>query len=638
MYSSDRRRNYPFTNCTNCGPRFTLINDFPYDRQNSTMLNFEMCPQCNNEYTSVDDRRFHAQPISCPDCGPVYTYLLNNTIINDFDQIIKTCGQQINLGKIIAIKGLGGYNLVCDAKNSNAVNDIRQIKNREKKPLAVMCRSIKAVEKLVTPDKWERETLLSWQRPIVIIQHLKKVNFPASLTNGHDSLGIFLPYLPLHYLLFDNLKTDAIIVTSGNESDTPILYEDEEAMEKFHNISGGILTHNRKIARRIDDSVVKVVSEKPSIIRRARGYAPSPVELNFLADGIFAAGAELSNCFCIGKDRQAIASQHIGDLKNADTYAFYQENIKEFSRIYRFKLLHAACDLHPDYLSTRYAINLNVPVTRVQHHHAHIAAVMAEYSLTKPVIGLSYDGTGYGTDGNIWGSEVLIADYKSFERYSHFEYVPLPGGDLAVKQPWRSALAYLYHAYGNEWTDINIPFSEQIDIQKANALTDAIDKNINSPLCCSAGRLFDSIAGILTICMKSEYHAQAPMMLENFLDGNFTKVYPYSSYGQISFISMIHEIIEDIKRNISLIEIVTSFHNTIADAALKQVTGAYNKCGIKDVIISGGTFQNRYLTEKLVFLLKEKDFRVFLPAEMPVNDGGIALGQLAVAAHLNQIN
>jgi hydrogenase maturation protein HypF len=633
LYSVDRRNNYPFINCTNCGPRFTLIEDFPYDRKNTTMRDFKLCPDCSAEYHDLNDRRFHAQPVACPVCGPIYQYLWRDEIIDDFTSCIKLLGQHINEGKVTAIKGLGGYNLICDATRVKAVEEVRAFKNREKKPFAVMCRSIEALRKIAKPDKLEIETICSWQRPIVIIDRVTTKSFPLGITAGLNSLGVFLPYLPLHYLLFDEIQTNILVVTSGNESDTPILCEEEKAKEVFKKLSGGILINNRKIARRTDDSVIKIIRQNPSIFRRARGYVPAPVDLVFRAEGILATGAELSNCFCLGKGNQAIMSQHIGDLKNAETYDFFIENISEFSRMYRFKPKFVACDLHPDYLSTRYAEKLDIPVIRVQHHHAHITAVMAEHNLIDRVIGLSYDGSGYGTDSNIWGSELMVADYSSFERISHFEYIAIPGGDSAIREPWRSALAYLYRVFGSEWKNLTIPFNKKIDWVNADKLIVAIDRGINSPKSCSAGRLFDAIAALLMICYESDYHAQAPMLLENYIDPDCADTYSFTSSSEISFSPMIRSIVEDIIRKRSLYEIVSKFHNTLTLAAMEQVLGAYKVFNIKNIVLSGGTFQSKYLTEKLVFLLEQKQFKVFLPAEVPCNDGGIALGQLAVAAN-----
>ena len=633
MYGQDRRYRYPFINCTNCGPRFTLVNGFPYDRINTSMQEFQMCNECKNEYSDPMDRRFHAQPNSCPSCGPEYSFLYDSGTITDFSLMIRTIGDQINGGRIVAIKGLGGYNLVCDALNSEAVAELRRFKRREKKPFAVMFRSLEHLGEYAVLTQSETDVILSWRRPITILEG-KGIKFlPAEITTGLNSIGAFLPYLPLHYLLFDEIGTDAVVVTSGNESDVPILCTEEMAKSAFRNISGGILMNNRKIVRRADDSVVRLIGGSVSIMRRARGYVPDPVDLNFTADGILATGAELSNCFCIGKESQGILSQHIGDLKNADTYDFFLENIQEFSRIYRFDPNHVACDMHPDYLSTRYARELKLPLTEVQHHHAHIASVMAEYDINEKVIGISYDGTGYGTDGNIWGSELLLSDYTSFNRFSHFEYIPLPGGDIATREPWRTGLAYLYHVYGRDWQIVDIPFLKRIDLEKARQITDAIDKGINYHLCCSAGRLFDAVSALLLLCLESNYHAEAPMRLENEIDQKINGNYSFEIDSAVSFRKTIREIIEDILANVNTARIVTKFHNTVAIAAVRQIQTAFEQTKLRKVILSGGTFQNRYLTEKIVHLLRKLEVECYSPREIPCNDGGIALGQLAVAAH-----
>jgi hydrogenase maturation protein HypF len=368
-------------------------------------------------------------------------------------------------------------------------------------------------------------------------------------------------------------------------------------------------------------------------MRRARGYVPTPIDLKFNVDGILATGAELSNAFCLGKKQQAIFSQHIGDLKNAETYEFYRENIHNFKQIYRFAPDHVACDLHPDYLSTRFAIETDVPVTQVQHHHAHIAAIMAEYGLSKKIIGLAYDGTGYGTDGHTWGSELLVSDLHGFERQSHFEYIPLPGGDKVTKEPWRTGISYLYRSFGKEWNKLDIPLLHHVDRNKAELLIEAIDKNINCPLSCSAGRLFDAVAAILGICTESNYHAEAPQLLENYLTDGINEEYPLSVEDIISFTPMIKEIVIDFRDQTSLDEIVTKFHNTIIKVAYKQVKYTSEIHKIKQVALGGGSFQNKYLTEKLLLLLRQDDFEVYFPEEVSCNDGGIALGQMAVAAH-----
>ena len=597
------------------------------------MNDFMMCPDCETEYNDPNDRRFHAQPTSCFQCGPKYELHYQDEIITDFNDLIRIACRHIDSGKVIAIKGLGGYNLVCDATNKAAVDEIRKFKKRERKPFAVMFDSLGSIKEVCDINEFEAIALASWRRPIVVIDHQNRSSLADSITAGLNSLGVFLPYLPLHHLLFNGINSRALVVTSGNESDVPILYRESNALNYFKAISGGIIINNRKIARRIDDSVIRVIDQKSHLMRRARGFVPAPVDLAFNVDGILATGAELSNAFCIGKQQLAIFSQHIGDLKNAETYEFFCENIDNFNRMYRFEPKHIACDLHPDYLSTVYANESGLPVTQVQHHHAHIAAVMAEHDLHEKVIGLAYDGTGYGTDGNIWGSELLISDLFEFHRESHFEYIPLPGGDRVTKEPWRTGLSYIYKAFGKEWNTIDIPLLENVDLKNASRLIQAIEKQINCPLSCSAGRLFDAVAAILGICTESNYHAEAPLLLENYLIDDIEGEYSVSGTDIVSFSPMIREIITDLYQGISLNEIVTKFHNSIARVAFNLVHKASEKYKIKNIALSGGSFQNKYLTEKLLLLLRQKDLTIYFSNEVSCNDGGIALGQLAVAAH-----
>lgn len=634
MFAAGRRQNYPFINCTNCGPRFTIFKSFPYDRPNTSMDSFVMCRECSMEYHDPLDRRFHAQPVSCPDCGPEYSYHKSGDHITEFSHALNNVANDIASGKVVAIKSLGGYNLVCDATIPGAVSEIRIFKQREKKPFALMFHNIEAIRYITGISDAEAQIISSWQRPIVIVPLRKTHLLPEGITSGLNTVGAFLPYLPLHYLLFEKLKTSVLVMTSGNSSDEPIMTDDEQALSVFAPLSGGILSNNRAITNRVDDSVVRVICKKTSLLRRARGYVPAPVDLNFDVTGILAAGAELSNCFCLGKGRQAIFSQHIGDLKNAETFSFYRENIEKFTSIYRQPIRYIACDLHPDYLSTKFAREAGLPVTETQHHHAHVCSVMAEHGLNEPVIGIAYDGTGLGTDGHIWGSETMITGYTDFERIGHFEYIPLPGGDLAVKEPWRSAVAYLYHMFGENFQNIGIDFLKKFGEERINFVIQAIQKKINSPLCCSAGRLFDAVAALLDICTKSSYHAEAPLLLENYLDPAVLTAYSYSGEQEISFKPMFEELIKDLKDKVSPQEIVTRFHNTIADVVKQQVTYAARRSGINIVVISGGTFQNKYLTEKIVSLLAN-NFEIRLPLEIPANDGGIALGQMAIAAHRN---
>lgn len=633
LFAQNRRHAYPLINCTNCGPRFTLIEEFPYDRKNTTMRSFPMCVQCQEEFSDPRDRRFHAQPTSCPDCGPEYIYYAGNNEFRSFPDILDRVCNALNRGQVIAIKGLGGYNLACNALDRNAVEKIREHKLRERKPFALMFRDMASLEEHVFITGEEKACLSSWRRPVLVLRQKETSGLPEQINPNLRSLGVFLPYLPLHHLLFEKLTTPAIVLTSGNMTDTPIIHREEAALEAFREIPGGILTNNRPIARRCDDSVVRMIAGHAQIMRRARGFTPEPVDLSFNADGILAAGAELANCFCIGKSQRAILSQHIGDLRNADTYDFFVENIAEFWRIYRFKPGIVACDLHPDYLSTKYARSLGVPVIGVQHHHAHIAAVMAEHGLNEKVIGLAWDGTGLGTDGNIWGSEALVADFRSFDRLSHFRYIPLPGGDQAIRQPWRTALSCLWQTFGDSSLTLDLPPLIAAGKDKAARIVAAIQKGINSPLSSGAGRLFDAIAALTGLCTESNYHAEAPMLLEDMANPDLQGVYPFHFSPEIDLRPMIRSIVEDMGRKIPLPEIAGKFHSTLARIGLEQARHAKKESGISKIALGGGTFQNKLLTEKLVHLLEQDRFQVFLPVGVPANDGGIALGQMAVAAN-----
>jgi hydrogenase maturation protein HypF len=624
------RLNYPFINCTNCGPRFTIIKDFPYDREKTTMEVFEMCPECAAEYNDVSDRRFHAQPVACNSCGPVYSLHINNTTVSSFESILKKLADLIRNGKIVAVKGTGGYHLMCDALNESTVKRLRSSKHREGKPFAVMFADINRIEEYAHVSGPEKEALLSWRRPIVILQTKKEL--ARSVSSGFNTIGAFLPYMPIHYLLFERLGLPAVVLTSGNFYEEPIIINNDVALKKLFDIADAVLTYNREIYNRTDDSVVKIINNDECLFRRSRGYTPHPVRLNINADGILAAGAELVNCFCVGKGTQAILSQHIGDLKNFETYQFYTETINKFKKLFRVNPSLVVSDMHPDYLSTRYAESLKIKNIRVQHHHAHIASCMVENNLDEHVIGVSFDGTGYGTDGNIWGSEFLIADLKDFKRYAHFEYTGLPGGDKAVEEPWRTAVSYLYKYLGRAFLDLNLPFLEKIDISKINLVIDAIDKKINCPLSCGAGRLFDAAAAMTGLCTMSMFHAEAPMRLESIAASGIKEYYNFEINKTISFRNLFKEMVADIKEGVSASLISAKFHNTIIYVIFETVTKMRKETGINKVALSGGTFQNKYISEGVKKMLIKNKFKVYNQSRIPANDGGIALGQLAIAA------
>ncbi len=521
MNLQSNRINYPFLNCTNCGPRFTIVQDLPYDRANTTMQIFEMCSSCREEYGNVIDRRFHAQPTACKDCGPEYSLVefSDPTGSTNQDDIIERTAGLIDEGKIVVVKGLGGFFMACDALNEKAVLRLRKSKHREGKPFAVMFKNLEKVTDFCIISETEGEFLNSWRRPIVITQnrHGSVCQLAPSVSNGFPTTGIIMPYMPLHYLLFERLKTSAIVMTSGNLSEEPILIDNETAVSVLGPVTDAVLHYNRDIQNRCDDSVGIVMNEQPRLLRRSRGFVPNPILLNLDTEGIFAAGAELVNCFAMGKGRKAVLSQHIGDLKNFETYAFYKETYERFKRLFRMKTDLVAHDLHPDYLSSRFAEELNLTAIPVQHHHAHIASVLAEHKLDEKVIGISFDGTGLGDDGNIWGSEFLICDLESYERISHLEYIPMPGGDRAAHEPWRMAVSYLYSVYGMELMNMNLPFLKRIKEGNLKLVLQSIEKNINCPLSSGAGRLFDAIAAILDLCSVSQFHAEAPMRLESVI-------------------------------------------------------------------------------------------------------------------------
>ncbi|MBN2763102.1 MAG: carbamoyltransferase HypF [Bacteroidales bacterium] len=630
MKYQPHRLNYPFINCTNCGPRFSIIRDFPYDREKTTMSTFKMCAQCASEYSTITDRRFHAQPIACNTCGPWYTLHISNQMKNNFTEILRIIVQLIAEGKIIAVKGIGGFHLMCDALNPDAVKRLRKVKKREGKPFAVMFRDLKAIHEYAEVPEEEAALLVSWKRPIVLLQSKNKLTDGICL--GLNTLGAFLPYMPFHYLLFDKLKTGALVLTSGNFAEEPIVIDNDHAIEAFKTVADAILTYNRDIFNRTDDSVVRLISGKERVMRRSRGYAPSPVRLPFDVDGILATGAELANCFCIGKGKQAVLSQHIGDLKNAETLAFYTESTERFLKLYRLKPSLVAADMHPDYLSTRYARGLGIKIVEVQHHHAHIAAGMAEHGIDEPVIGVCFDGSGYGPDGNTWGGEFLITTLDGFRRYAHFDTIPLPGGDVATREPWRTGLSLLYMAYGKELTELEIPFIRNLDKKIMALVTEALEKKINTPLSSGCGRLFDGVAAITGLCTKSLFHAEAPMRLEAAIAPGLTDRYNVDINATISFTKTIQQITSDLLNHVHVSVIAARFHNTIIWSIFETASKIRNETGITKVVLSGGSFQNKYMAEQAIALLTGNDFDVYMAGKVPVNDGGIALGQLVIAA------
>lgn len=630
MKQQKNRVAYPFINCTNCGPRFTIIKDLPYDRDKTTMQPFVMCSDCHTEYVDIMDRRFHAQPVACEVCGPEYKLHTKEKSLTGTPKVLKALAGFIDSGKIVAVKGMGGFFMACDALNEQAVVRLRQSKKREGKPFAVMFKDVESLRAYAKVSAAEERCLTSFRRPIVLLKAVKAT--APSVALGFNTLGVMLPYMPIHHLLFEQLKTPVIVLTSGNLSDEPIIIDNETALDMLGKSSDAVLTYNRDIYNRTDDSVVKVINNRERLFRRSRGYAPEPLLLNHSVDGILATGAELVNCFAIGRDNKALLSQHIGDLKNFETYEFYTESLAHFQKLFRFKPRLVVSDMHPEYHSTRYAENTGIAHIKVQHHHAHIASCMGEHGLDEKVIGVALDGTGYGDDGHIWGSEFLICNLKEYKRYTHFEYIPLPGGDKVTDEPWRTAVSYLYKYLGNLFFHEEWAFLNNVGAEKVKLLCHAIDNKINSPLSCGAGRLFDAVAALIGLCTHSSFHAEAPMRLEAIIDDSVSQSYPYEIDGAVSFKLTFLKITKDISHKVPQAVIAAKFHNTIINVVVqivKQIRKAYD---IHKVVLSGGTFQNKYLLEKLENLLGASDFDVYSHLKVPANDAGIALGQLLIGA------
>lgn len=630
MQQQPHRINYPFINCTYCGPRFTIVRELPYDRKNTTMAPFKMCSICQNEYEDIEDRRFHAQPVACIHCGPKYTMHEKDHQIEDIDEILTKTSEIIERGGLIAIKGIGGYNLMCDATNNTAVRKMREMKQRSGKPFAVMVKNEDAAFRYVDMSPQESELLTSWRRPIVLMN--QSTPLAEDINPGFSSLGIMLPHMPFHYQMFEKFQTDAVVFTSGNLSDEPIVIDNRKAFDTFESRTDAVITYNRKIHNRADDSVVFVANQTQRIIRRAKGYVPEPVRLSFSADGILAVGAELNHCFAVGKENEAIISQHIGDLKDVETYTFFEESVSRFQKLFRVNPAHIICDLHPDYLSTQFAEYSNLPVTRVQHHHAHIAACMAEHHLDEPVIGICWDGTGLGTDNHIWGGEFLHATLEDFRRFSHFDYIPLPGGDQSVKEPWRTAISYLYQLFGKDFLEFDIPSIQKIkDKNQLELILQALDRELNTPLSSAAGRLFDAVAAITNVCEYNTFHAEAPMKLESIIDKSIKEVYPFDFSETFSFNPLIRQIISDIQNRVPASVISTKFHNTLVSVIFEGAKQMKANFGTKKVVLTGGVFQNKFLLEESEKRLSDT-FEVYSPQIVPANDAGIALGQIAISA------
>ncbi len=640
---ADRRYHYPFINCTNCGPRFTIIQRLPYDRPNTTMAGFPLCKACAAEYDDPHNRRFHAQPVACPDCGPRIWFEAHGHRLSEGKSAITIARTWLRQGKIIAIKGLGGFHLACDATNPSAVTTLRQRKKRSDKPFALMAFDLESIELYCHVSPSERAVLKSRQAPIVLLERKNSSAIAAQVAPQQNRLGFMLAYTPLHLLLLQP-EADfprALVMTSGNISDEPIAYQDSDAAERLANIADGYLLHNRDIFMRVDDSVAQVVDNHIYPLRRSRGYAPDGLLLAQEMPALLAAGAELKNTFCLTRGRYAFLSHYIGDMENFETLRSFEEGITHYEQLFKVAPQAVACDLHPNYLSTRYAQQRsrtdNLPLIQVQHHHAHLAACLADnqWDNDEPVIGVCLDGTGYGSDGAIWGGEFLLGDLRGYQRLIHLKYVPLPGGDQSVRHVARMALAHLW-ASGIEW-EADLPPVQAICADERTVLQTQLNRKLNSPLTSSMGRLFDAASALIGVRASATYEGQAAIEMENIADPFESGTYPFELHaGEISTASMWQGLIADWRNGASLACLAGRFHNTISQMVLQGCKSIQQVSGINVVALSGGVWQNTLLLRKSRTLLEDTGFRVLIHERVPANDGGIALGQAVIAARVLQ--
>jgi hydrogenase maturation protein HypF len=624
------RFHYPFINCTNCGPRFTIITNVPYDRANTTMSPFKMCPMCSSEYHNPADRRFHAQPNACPECGPALQLFSNDGNLIKTHDPLREAIVLLKRGAIIAIKGIGGFHIACDATKENVVASLRARKYREDKPFALMCRDMAVVKSLCVVDYIASDLLASKERPIVILPRKRDARIASSVAPFQKTLGVMLPYTPLHHLLFDQ-EVRVLVMTSGNVSDEPIVYSSKEAFSRLCTVADFFLVHDREIYTRCDDSVVKPLGGTKVFFRRSRGFTPFPIKLNKKGKHILACGADMKNTFCLTKDDYAFMSQHVGDMENFETLRSFELGIDLFKKMFQIEPELIVHDLHPDYFSTSYANRLDLPKIGIQHHFAHALSCMAEYSAKGPCLAIIMDGTGYGEDGCIWGGEFLQVNVQGYKRLGHLRYIPLPGGDKAVQEPWRMAAIYLQRIYGR-LEALSIPFLKEIDLERWSQIRLAVKSHINAPLCSSTGRLFDAVSAILGIRMAVNYEGQAAIELEQIAQCGEEGEYPFRVLDENGSIiwdpdPIIEAVVEDLKRKESPAVISARFHNSIVRVLSRTAKRMRQATGLCDIFLSGGVFQNTLLLGRARDVLKEEGFNVHIHQNVPSNDGGISLGQ-----------
>ena len=661
---ANRRHRYPFINCTNCGPRFTIIERIPYDRENTTMRTFEMCDACREEYEDPVNRRFHAEPTCCAVCGPrLFLFDGNNNEIPQ-QNLLLTAIRLLRRGNIVALKGLGGYHLACDALSNEAVSKLRSRKFREDKPFALMAKSLDAIKPYCHVSDHEAALLTSPAHPILLLKRKPNNRIPQSVAPGVNTLGFMLPYTPLHHLLLEPFDTP-LVMTSANVSDEPICFRDDDATERLKHIADYFLVHDRPIHIRTDDSVVRSFEKREMVLRRSRGYAPAPIRTAFdFQRNILACGAELKNTFCLTRGHSAFVSHHIGDLENLETLRSFTEGIEHYKHLFDIDPEVVAYDLHPEYLSTKYALALdNVKFKiAVQHHHAHVASCMADNQIDGEVIGVAFDGLGFGLDGKLWGGEFFVADFHDAERVAHLANVPLPGGATAIREPWRIAAAYLQRTFGESFIDLDLAFTRELNRQRWSTLNSMISRGVNCPETSSMGRLFDAVSSLLLLRNSVNYEAQAAIELEAIAErasiprtsqeggkhsapplgqrgrcplpdcSTTARYYEFQCVGsKISAEAVIREVVEDLLSGVSVTQISARFHESVAHLIVNVADKIRGQYHLNRIALSGGVFQNMWLLARVTELLRDHAFEVFTHSRVPTNDGGISLGQAAIA-------
>ncbi len=656
--ASDRRYLYPFINCTNCGPRYSITRGVPYDRPNTTMKDFHLCPECESEYRNPADRRFHAQPNACPRCGPTVELKSVHGVLTDEEaEPVAGTIRLLKEGRIVAVKGLGGFHIACDAMNEGAVMKLRERKRKNNKPFALMAPDVESVRRFCLVSRDEEVLLLSARRPIVLLRRREDAALPDAVSPNNRYVGFMLPYTPLHHLLFRHpgdlvsgipFHFHALVMTSGNLSEEPIVIDNNEAAEKLSGIADAFLVHNRDIFMRVDDSVLKVRNQGAgggwssddgaiSFVRRSRGYVPDPIPLDEEGPDVLGVGADLKNTFTITKGGFAIPGQHIGDMENYETLSFFEESLGNIKAVYRAAPVAIAHDLHPGYLSTQWALRQEgVKTYGVQHHYAHIASVLAERGLKEKVIGVAFDGTGYGEDGALWGGEFFVADLLGFRRAGHLAYAPLPGGEAAIREPWKTAISYVKKAAGAEAREYLKParFVEKYGAARVDDILKICDMRAFSPLSSGAGRLFDAVAALLGVCDMNTFEGEAAIALESLALEDVEDDYPadisFRDPMEIDFSLPLLGILKDIEAGEDGRVISSRFHNTVASSIIAVVTKLSAVTGIRKAVLSGGVFQNSYLLNRVIGGLREEGCVAYTNQLVPCNDGGISLGQAYV--------